>query len=502
MKAPNRLDFTPEEIDALMQRLDEKCLEEKDYSLLTDILRAMIWLNFSLQEKELTIKRLRKIFGIKTESAEKLLQLAQGKSSNQNDIEKPKGSAEEDSGNKNLAKDKPKNHGHRPSKDYTQARVVDIAHQILKKGDRCPDCQKGKLFHLKPGVVINITGQPWLQVEIYRPERLRCGACGKVFTANLPHELQTGSRADSSAKAIVTLLKYRGGVPFYRQGQMQEILGAPISASEIWEMTEGVADAVQPVYALLCKEAADAELVHNDDTKAKIMSRIQELKELGDEAERTGTVTTCIIAALKKIGVTIGLFFTGVKHAGENLDELLQKRSDDLPFPIQQCDALSHNKPQNQETQLSNCLAHLRRKFYEIVDMWPKEVSKIIGEFALVFANDDSAPKDDKERLKWHQEKSDPIMQRIKEYCNNLINNKQVEPNSSLGKAIAYLNNHWDGFTLFLKVPGVPLTNNIAERLIKRAVLNRKNAYFFHNETGAKIADILMSVMETCVLNK
>jgi hypothetical protein len=52
-----------------------------------------------------------------------------------------------------------------------------------------------------------------------------------------------------------------------------------------------------------------------------------------------------------------------------------------------------------------------------------------------------------------------------------------------------------------LSVPGVPLTNNLTEQLLKRAVLNRKNAYFYRNETGAKIGDILMSMMETCVLN-
>jgi hypothetical protein len=128
-------------------------------------------------------------------------------------------------------------------------------------------------------------------------------------------------------------------------------------------------------------------------------------------------------------------------------------------------------------------------------------VTKIIGEFSCVFANDHSAPKDSAERIKWHQEKSGPVMQRIKDYCDGLIKGKKIEPNSSMGKAIAYLNNHWEAFTLFLRVPDVPLTNNASERLIKRAVLNRKNAYFFRNETGAKIADILMSVMETCVLN-
>jgi hypothetical protein len=200
--------------------------------------------------------------------------------------------------------------------------------------------------------------------------------------------------------------------------------------------------------------------------------------------------------------VKIGLFFTGWKHAGENLDDLLQKRPEGLSPPIQQCDALACNFSKNKDTQLSNCLAHLRRKFYDLVELWPKEVVKIIGDFAMVFVNDRNAPDDPEKRLEWHQEKSKPIMEGIKKYCDTLIEEKQVEPNSSMGKAIAYLNNHWSAFTLFLRVPGVPLTNNVAERLIKRAVLNRKNAYFFRNETGAKIADILMSIQETCVLNE
>jgi transposase len=503
VRAPNRLDFTPEEIEALVHRLDNKCLKESDYTLLTEILRAMIWLSFTLKEKELSIKRLRSIFGIKTESAKKLLELAHGKASGTKEDQ----NAESSEGHSNeekteSEKKKQKNHGHRPSSDYTQANVSNIAHHCLKKGDTCPECLKGRLFQLKSGTVIRIVGQPWLQVEIYKPERLRCSLCGKVFTANLPAECNTESRSDHSAKAIVTLLKYRGGVPFYRQGQIQDTLGAPISASEIWQMTEDVADALQPIYSILLKVASEADLVHNDDTKAKILSRIKELKESEEKPERTGTVTTCILAVLRNIDIKIALFFTGWKHAGENLDDLLNKRPSDLSKPIQQCDALSHNVPENQETDLSNCLSHLRRKFYELVDVWKKEIMKIIGLFSCVFTNDHEAPKDPQERLKWHQEKSAPMMNEIKKYCNNLVNEKRVEPNSSLGKAIAYLNNHWEAFTLFLRIPGAPLTNNDAEQLIKRSVLNRKNAYFFKNETGAKIADILMSFMETCILNK
>ena len=90
----------------------------------------------------------------------------------------------------------------------------------LKKGCLCRLCSKGRLFQLKPGTNLRIVGQPWLQMEIYRPERFRCNLCGKIFTAKLPMEFAINSRADASAKAIVSLLKYRAGLPFYRQGQI------------------------------------------------------------------------------------------------------------------------------------------------------------------------------------------------------------------------------------------------------------------------------------------
>jgi transposase len=496
MKKPGRLDFTPEQIEALLDRIANKCLEEGDYPLLADLIRAIVWMNLSLQEKELTIHRLRSIFGIKTETAKKLLEVAQGTTPESNDVDKdspPDG--DKDSPPAKRKKDK-KGHGHQPASAFTEAKMISVAHQILKKGGLCPSCRQGKLFSLKPGSVIRIVGQPWLNVEIYRPERLRCATCGRTFTAALPAEIAVGSRADSTAKAIVSILKYRGGIPFYRQQQMQEMLGTPLSASEIWQMTEETADSVHPIYVLLCQEAADARVLQNDDTAANILSIKQQIQD----EKRKGTFTTAILATLAD-EIRIGLFFTGRKHAGENLNELLNDRPKGRDPPIQQCDASSRNVPKDHETQLANCLAHARRKFYDLVEVWPRVVTKIIGLFATLYINDRIAPLDPQERLVWHQKNSTPVMQEIKNYCDTLLASKEVEPNGSLGKAIAYLNNHWEAFTLFLRVPGVPLTNNEGEQLIKRAVLNRKNAYFFRNETGAKIADILMSVIETCVYN-
>jgi hypothetical protein len=401
----------------------------------------------------------------------------------------------------NPSKESHKGHGHRPSSDYQQAEIIKVAHENLKKGSICPDCKKGKLFNLTPGTVIRIVGQPWLNIQLYKPERLRCPVCQKIFTAKLSEELYTESRADKTAKAIVSILKYRGGVPFYRQEQLQTIFGNPISDTEVWDMTRDVADCLEPIFAELLQIAANADCIHNDDTTAKILDHIKE-NEL-KKPERTGTFTTALLA--KIADKQIALFFTGRQHAGENLNDLLDKRNKNLAEPIQSCDALSRNVPSDHPTQIGKCNTHARRNFYEIASCWPKECVRIVSGFNLIFLNDKISKKEGlnpQQRLEWHQKASAPVMNEIKSYCQNLIDTRQVEPNNNLGKAIQYFNNHWEGLTLFLRIPEVPISNNDNERLMKVPVLNRKNAYFFKTEAGAKIADILMSVIETCVLNK
>lgn len=222
MTTPKHLDFTPEQVENLIDCLNKEALIKEDYPVLTNLLKAIIWMNFSLQEKQLSIQCLRAIFGIKTESAKNLAKFVEEQTTTTNALEKASDQNSQQSASdqnaktdKTASKDKKGKHGHRPSSDYTQAKTINIAHQSLKKGDACPACLKGKLFNLSPGTVIRIVGQPWLQVEIHRPERLRCSVCGKIFTATLSQEIMMGSRADNAAKAIVSLLKYRGGLSFY-----------------------------------------------------------------------------------------------------------------------------------------------------------------------------------------------------------------------------------------------------------------------------------------------
>lgn len=495
MARPGIRELNLDQLNLLLDRIDQQILEEGDYPLLADIVRSMDWLSKELEEKGLTIRRLRKLFGFKTERTSNL--------GNSKDNELGSNNTTETASNSEKGKDKKKKKGKRWSiKDYKAAIVTKIAHQSLNVGDRCPECKSGNLRRLDPGKFLRITGQPWLQAHVYELAIFRCNTCGKTFTAKLPDDVATAPKYDKTAKAIVCLLKYRGGFPFYRQESLQAMLETPISDTVLWEMTRDVAVCLEPVVDVLIEEAAKGDCLHNDDTKARILDLIKENKKQIDGKARTGIYTSAILSRLQN--KQIALFFTGRKHAGENLNDVLDNRPEKMPVPTQMCDASNNNRPKGHTTDEANCIAHLRRKFYEIAEVWPKYVLPIILFLNVIFRNERKVEEkelDEPARLEWHKKYSAPVMNELKSHCKRLIDDKKTEPNSSLGKAIAYMNNHWEGFTLFLRKPGVPIDNNSDERLMKRAILNRKNGLFFKTENGAFIGDILLSCIETCQLN-
>jgi hypothetical protein len=104
------------------------------------------------------------------------------------------------------------------------------------------------------------------------------------------------------------------------------------------------------------------------------------------------------------------------------------------------------------------------------------------------------------ERLRFHQEHSQPLMDKLYGWLETQLAERKAEPNSGLGKAITYLLRHWKGLTLFLRQAGAPVDNNICERALKRAVLHRKNALFYRTLNGAQVGDLFMSLIHTCQL--
>ena len=214
---------------------------------------------------------------------------------------------------------------------------------------------------------------------------------------------------------------------------------------------------------------------------------------------RTGLFTSGIVAT--RDNQRIALFFTGRQHAGENLAAVLARRAAELGPPIQMCDAVARNLPKPLEVILGHCLAHGRRRFVEVAPNFPDESRHVLEALGAVYRHDDQArglgPAD---RLRFHQTHSGPVMTELHAWLTAQLAEKRVEPNSGLGRAITYLLIHREPLTLFLRQPGAPLDNNIVERALKKAILHRKNAYFYKTQNGARVGDVFMSLIHTCEL--
>jgi hypothetical protein len=189
---------------------------------------------------------------------------------------------------------------------------------------------------------------------------------------------------------------------------------------------------------------------------------------------------------------------TGHNHAGENLTEVLKNRIRPPAPPIQMCDAA--NTLKEFETILANCLAHARRQFVDIIDNFPDDCTYVIEQLGKLYHNDAlTKGMDRRQRLSYHKQKSSPLMDEIKSWCEERL--KETEPNCELGKAINYLLRHWDALTRFLQVPGAPLDNNICERAIKYAIRHGKNSLFYKTQRGAHVGDVFMTLIHTCQLS-
>lgn len=504
----------PAQIEQLIVRIKQTNLEPHETQLLERVLRTFLSLVSVLQHKNASIKRLKQmIFGPKTEKRKASPDKTPAQADSATSAPEPGSpnppSPETNAGSASAAETSPRSndkpakpgHGRKKSEAYTGAKVIKLNHTHLKAGDGCPDSAcRGHLHSLKtPQTKIYLTGQPIVGATRYERQVLRCTGCQQYFRAELPAEVTEG-KYDPTADVAIALAKYGAGLPFYRLARLQEACGVPLPESVQFERCEAVAEAALPVYKHLLALAADGKVFHTDDTRVVILACVREDKMLGEGEKRRATLTSGMV--IKSSSWTIVLYASGRRHAGENLDRVLEKRSEGLETPIQMGDAQSANWSGKSETVESKCLSHGRRKFTDIEESFPMECDQVLLAIAEVYRIEaETKGMSDEERLKHHQEQSGPVMRELREWIEAQFRERRVEPNSALGKSLQYLLNHWAGLTRFLSVAGAPLDNNIAEQALKRFVLFRKNSLFYKTSHGAGVGDILMSLIETSRLN-
>jgi len=505
-QSPEILEVKTQRVEEMLDRAADK-LREDDAELMRRIVESYSYITELVEDKNTSIARLRKLFfGAKTESSQNVMADAEQDDSASTPDDASSHESDDLQSEDQEEADPPPGHGRHSADDYPGARQVEVPHPTLAPGDACPDCHRGTLYEKSPKVLVRFVGQAPVQATVYRMQRLRCCLCDKIFSAPAP-EAAGEQKYDHTVASMIGLLKYGSGLPFNRLERLQGNCQIPLAASTQWDVVHAATEFVGPAYRELVCQAAQGEVVYNDDTTARILELMGQRAEKApveeeEDPKRTGLFTSGVVAT--RAGVQIALFFSGRRHAGENLSEVLKLRAEDLDAPLQMCDGLSRNLPKELETILANCMAHGRRKFVEIYDRFSEECRRVIKALKVVYRNDKVAREADmspEERLAHHQAHSKPVMDDLRLWLQRQFDEKLVEPNSALGEAIAYLLNRWEPLTLFLRKAGAPLDNNLCERALKKAILHRKNAMFFKTRNGALVGDMYMSLIYTCELN-
>lgn len=492
-------------------------LDEKDAKLIRAVFESYAYVADLVEDKNTTIRRLRQLFfGARTEKTEAVVQRHTDKLDTPAapevpaDDGAPAGAAAPAAANATAPEPVCKGHGRNGADAYAGAARIDVLHPALHEGDPCPACGDGIVYTKTPGVLVRIIGQPPLAATIYQLHKLRCHLCGQVFTAPAPSAAGS-QKYDATAGSMIALLKYGSGFPFNRLEGLQRYVEIPLPASTQWDIVQAVATHLEPAFDELIRQAAQGDVLHNDDTTIKILELMGEgrsqilaaaAEEIANADQRTGLFTSGVVAL--RDGHRVALFFSGPRHAGENLAAVLKRRAAELPPPIQMCDALSRNLPGELQTILAHCLAHARRNFVDVYDRFPEQCRHLLEALAVVYRNDARARErqlSPEARLHWHQQESGPTMEQLHAWLQRQLDEKLAEPNSALGSAIGYMLRHWEPLTLFLRQAGAPLDNNLCERALKKAILHRKNALFYKTRNGARVGDLFMSLIYTCQLN-
>ena len=530
MKRPESVTLSAQEGEAIIERLAAYAPSVSDWQVLIKVLLWHFGLVFALQDAKLSLKRLRTLlFGKAAHPSTAFESDASSGStapSGNGDgavesspggaeiVEAEQGAPEAELGESEAEVTVTPAGGHRPgtgrlgAEAYEDAERVECRHEELAVGQRCQVCGQGRLYELPPGVEIRIDGNALLSALRYELQTLRCSACGQIFTAKLP-DAAGNEKYSARARAVLAVSRYYLGLPFYRLQGYQALLGVPMPDATQWDQIERVGDSSYVVFEYLERLAAQGELIYQDDTSVRILSLIgenckmqahAEAQGLSQPEERTGMYTTALVS---KVGEqTICLYYSGRCHAGENLKALLAQRQAGRDKPRVMSDALSRNEVDETVLMRCHCLAHGRRQFSDLEDVFPQECKVVREAFEHVFDHDEEArvtQMSAAERLAYHQEYSRPIMDELKSWLDKPCDNRLVEPNSSLGKAISYLLKHWETLTRFLEIAGAPLDNNAVERALKLFIRQRKNSLFYKTAHSAYIASVLTSLIATCI---
>jgi len=367
--------------------------------------------------------------------------------------------------------------------------ILEMIHELDEADQICPKCG-GKLVEMvgqtEDSKEISVVERRFVILN-HRRKKYRCVCNGCVDTAPGPYKLQSGSRYSTTFAVEVAVGKYLDHLPLERQARIMRREGLNIDSQTLWDQLDVLAGVLQPTYEALSRHVLESDVVGADETWWRLMDKKGSKRWWVWSVSRENAVFYKTLASRSKEAARQVLNgYEGIVLAdGYGAYEALSRAGPSFP--------------------LAHCWAHVRRKFIEAEPHAPEACRIILDLIGRLYAVEGEIPTplDPANRIEalalrhqLRQERSRELVRQIRDWALA----QRALPESSLGKAIAYLLSLWKGLTLFLEDPRIPLDNNATERGLRGVVLGRKNHYGSRSERGTEVAALFYSLIESAKL--
>jgi transposase len=387
--------------------------------------------------------------------------------------------------------------GHGPTAQPTLP-TIEVVHELAEADQVCPQC--GGTLKEMPGQTedaeeIDVVERRFVLVKHQR-KKYRCACNGCIDTA--PGPLRLAARPDvrgrrySPAFAVeVAVNKYVDHLPLERQARVMSREGLTIESQTLWGQLDALATVLQPTYEALRQHVLAAPVIGADETWWRLF---------GGSAPNTRWWAWSLA---REDAVTYTILESRSQEAARQV--LNGYRGIVIADGYGAYDALARAGP---SFTLAHCWAHVRRKFVEAEPHYPAPCAEVLELIGQLYAVERSCPgllvgtSDDVRadalalRATRRREQSAPIVAAIRTWAHQ----QRALPESSLGKAIAYMLGLWPGLTRFLDDPRIALDNNATERALRGMVLGRKNHYGSRSKRGTEVAALFYSLIESAKL--
>lgn len=310
-------------------------------------------------------------------------------------------------------------------------------------------------------------------------------------TALLP-----SSMADSSLVASVVSRKFCDHLPLYRQSEMFSREGLPLSRQTLSSWVVEAGKALEPLGRSLGKAVLSSPMVGMDETYVQVLN----------EPEREATDRSFMVVQVGTDGGRKSVLFTyrARRNTGV-LSELLGGYQG-----ILQTDGLKQYLSIGNGTGMTHilCWAHARRRFAEIVKANPKaqKAKKVVTLIGNLYHADNQVRErwlagemGDDAFVKQRITAAEKPLAELKDFVDKMT--AVIPPRSEFGKALDYLNNHWQGLVRYRNHALARLDNNEVEAKIRPFTVSRSNWLFANTVNGAEASALLFSLVESAKAN-